>query len=435
MARGLAARGWTIEVIAAAPSAVTDAFTVHSVPPTTWPSTLYQRILGAARAIRGRSSSASAVEAPAGLAPTREQLRRRADTLPIWQRGQALPRRDLLTKSLDALISIVSSIDWAIRARRVGSVLLEAHQFDAIIVSTPPHTTQLVGRWLSRRHRVPYFADYRDPWATGVPELTGYDSPVTRIVGTRLERFTQRAASVVVHNNPKALERALQQRSLPQVERVSIANGYDAAPTTACPDGDRFRILFSGWIHSFMDPRVLLRAVSTLRTEEGLGADVLRLEFIGSPRDIEGMPLMDLVAAYGLADCTTSADRVSREDAMRAQEGAAVLVAFDCPHPLAVAMKFYDYLLMRGDLLLIAEVGSALDLAAQQVGWRAVAPSDERGVVEALRRALQRWRSREYPSAHDPQGVFQRDHRTEEFHQLLTRVADRNAPRATPMAS
>jgi hypothetical protein len=224
---------------------------------------------------------------------------------------------------------------------------------------------------------------------------------------------------VVVHNNGNALERAMVQPRLPRVRRVSIPNGYDGEPTVTRPDPTAFRILFSGWIHPFMDPRVLLRAVEALRLEDPEGTSSLRLEFIGSPTEIEDMPITELVQAYGLGDCTTFAARVSREEAMRAQEQAAVLVAFDCPHPLAVAMKFYDYLLMRGDLLLIAERDSALDRAAQQVGQRSVPPGDHAGLVTALRGALARWRAGEYPSTHDPDRIFHRSRRVAEFEALL----------------
>jgi glycosyltransferase involved in cell wall biosynthesis len=284
---------------------------------------------------------------------------------------------------------------------------------------------------IARTTGIPYIADYRDPWAIGVPELDGYDSPVSRLLGQWLERRTQAAAHTVIHNNVVALERALAQPTLPHKPRVCIANGYDGEPTRQGPDPATFRILFSGWIHAFMDPRVLLRAIESLRAEDPRGTAALRLEFIGAPSVIDDVPIEDVVRAYGLADCTTFAARVTREEAMRAQEQAAVLVAFDCPHPLAVAMKFYDYLLMRGDLLLIAEPSSALDRSAQQVGWRTIAPGDHEGLVAALRRALARWRAGNYPDTHDPGRLMHRGRRSAEVLALLETTCEPGAQVAT----
>jgi hypothetical protein len=352
--------------------------------------------------------------------------------MPIWTIGSRLPARTMLGKSYDAAIGYASTFDWALRAGRLGIDLVRRRGHRAVIVSTPPHTTQWAGRVIGRTTGVPYIADYRDPWAIGVPELDGYDSPVSRLFGQWLERRTQAAAHTVIHNNEVALERALAQPTLPRIPRVCIANGYDGEPTSQRPDPDAFRILFSGWIHAFMDPRVLLRAIEALRAEDPHGTASLRLEFIGAPTVIEDVPIEDVVRAYGLAECTTFAARVTRDEAMRAQERAAVLVAFDCPHPLAVAMKFYDYLLMRGDLLLIAEPDSALDRSARRVGWRSVAPGDHEGLVAALRRALARWRAGDYPDTHDPGRLLHRGRRSAEVLALLEPSCDPGARMALP---
>ncbi len=422
MVRDLVARGWEVEVITSSSEAASyREARVHVVPPATWPQRWADRLLAPLRALRGarRAEAGAGALKSAGIPPDPAMLRRRAEALPIWRIGQRLPAGVLAMKSYNALIGIAGALDWAHRSGDLGVALHRRTPFNAVIVSTPPHATQWAGHRITARTGLPYIADYRDPWATGVHELDGYDSPVSRVIGGYLERRVQSTSHVVVHNNGNSLERAMAQPRLPRVPRVSIPNGYDGEPTTARPDPTAFRILFSGWIHPFMDPRVLLRAVEALRQEDPAGTSSLRLEFIGSPTDIEEMPMTELVQAYGLGDCTTFAARVSREEAMRAQEQAAVLVAFDCPHPLAVAMKFYDYLLMRGDLLLIAERDSALDRAAQQLGQRAVPPGDHAGLVAALRGALARWHAGDYPSTHDPERVFHRSHRVAEFEALF----------------
>ena len=46
----------------------------------------------------------------------------------------------------------------------VEKLLREGATFDAVLTSSPPHSTQLIGLELQRRHGLCWLADLRDPW-------------------------------------------------------------------------------------------------------------------------------------------------------------------------------------------------------------------------------------------------------------------------------
>lgn len=420
MARDLVQRGWTIDVITAAPKPTPlRGVTTCEVPISTWPQRWSRGMMEPLRRLRRRAQPS---RIPDPVVPDDNELMRRIEALRPWRPGSGSTFRQNVAGTIDAAADLAASVAWSRRATRVGLELTTRHRYDAIVVSSPPHFTQLVGWQLSRRTGLPYVADYRDPWTIGVHEFAGDDPPLAEFVSAGIERLTQKRCCVAVYNTATAMERAQAQPLLPDVPRVAIPNGYDTPPGDALPDPERFRILYSGWIYHYMDPRVLLRAVRDLRQSDERARRHTLLELTGVPSEYQGIPLADMVRAYGLDDCTVISDRVSREEALRAQERAAVLVAFDYPHALAIVMKFYDYLRVRGELLLIGERGTALDAAARRIGTHTVPETDEAGILAVLQRGFTRWLKREYPAANDAAGVFHRSHRSAEFHELLVRL-------------
>jgi hypothetical protein len=421
--RGLAARGWDIDVITSDTSTMSDVANVrvHRVPPVRWPVQLASAVAAPLRALLRRPTAPDPSASPAmvPLAERRESLQAQAAALPVWRPGTRLATGVLLRRAYDDMLGLAADIHWARAAARLGTRLAQDRAHRLVLVSTPPHATQLAGRLISRRLGIPYVSDYRDPWSYGVPELDGYLPPLTRGLHHVLERRVQRATTLLIHNTAQASARAAAQPALPRIPRASVANGYDAAIEPTPPDPQLFRILVAGHIYPYMDPRTLMTAVRLLREHAGDLASRIRLEFLGSPATVAGMPLEDLVLGLGVDACTTITPRVSRENALLAQQRAAVLVAFDYPHPLAVPMRVYDYLRARGSLLVFTSADSALGTVARRIGSQPVPPGDVDATLRFLQAALERWQQQAYAAPNDARGEFARHHQTLRVERLL----------------
>src|SRR5947209_12884436 len=61
---------------------------------------------------------------------------------------------------------LVKEAVWFPRAARQCARLIRKHRPDALLTSSPPHSIHLLGLWLKRRYRLPWVADFRDPWVT-----------------------------------------------------------------------------------------------------------------------------------------------------------------------------------------------------------------------------------------------------------------------------
>lgn len=57
-----------------------------------------------------------------------------------------------------------SKIGWVSHAIRLGDKLCQRNKYDAIISSSPPISSHLIGRELNRKHGIPWLADFRDFW-------------------------------------------------------------------------------------------------------------------------------------------------------------------------------------------------------------------------------------------------------------------------------
>lgn len=411
----LAAEGWCLDVITAGTSESVPAggdpaqSRIHLFPVAV-PATLENTVaaLGQlARRVRRRLEG--------GVAPGGASSGAWVDSAPVSSSG-AYAR---LASVVHAVRITAPEWGWTRRAARLGCELARQARYRAVIVSSPPHLTQLAGRAVRGRCGVPYVADFRDPWVFGRPEMPN-PSLLTIPLGRVLERSTLRRAALILCNTDHA------QRSLatlyPELTGrvIAVPNGYDAdGQASAQPDPRCFRIVFTGFLYPFMDADCVLAAAGRLRRRAGLCAGQLAVEFMGCSEVHRGESLHALTEKHGLHDCFTSHRRGTRVEARRLQEAAAVLVAFDASTQLAMPTKFYDYAQMRGTMLLVGFPDGALAAASAALGIKVHAPDDDAGLDAAFDEALRRWRGAEFVAPLDREGLFDRRRQGKRVHELL----------------
>lgn len=432
MAEALAARGWKFDVLCLdrpeiAPLAgsiegpARHAIECFGVSPPSWPAMLVARLVGVVRALRPRRQAVSPL--PSAPTPAEDPAARPPmPPLVVWSPTRHDPPRLRLAKAMKGLEDSITDGVWAARAVAVARRLGRHRRYAAVLVSSPPQLSQLAGMRIGRMLRIPYIADYRDPWVLGLGPQRPHMNAVSRTLGHWLEPRTQRAAALVVHNTPRAMQVIERERPGLARRRAAVANGYDAMAPAGRPDPSCFRILYGGWIHPYMDVRPLLAACGRFRERHALGPDRFQLEFLGTGAEFGGAPLLQLAHAYGLGGCVVRTERVPRDEAVRRQERAAVLAAFDYPHGIAVVMKFYDYARLHGALLLIGDPQAALGEAAGRLGVAVHAPDDAIGLDAALDAAWRRWQAGDWTQSNDPAGLHARAPRVAEMAQLLDEV-------------
>jgi hypothetical protein len=415
----LEARGWRFDVItasAADPTERSPLRTVVEVPAPRFAQRVWEALRRRVPKQDGRSG-AVAVESTGGSpgAASIESAALSTSTASVGPRSL----RQVLGDALLGLTQLLEDRTWARRALDAARILALRQSYHAIVVSSPPHTSQLVGVALSSETGLPYVGDYRDPWSFALGKSGRHIDPISRLAGAVYEWRAQMAATVIVHNTPRAMRRVAAALGNIPGRRVSIANGYDEAGPVTDPDPTTLRIVYGGWIHPYMDIRPILAAVRRLRDRTGLDASQLRIEFLGSALGDGAARLLRLVESEGLTGHAELIPRLPREEAVRRQQRASVLVAVDYPHGNAVVMKFYDYLQMKGVPLLISARDSALTEAAASVGIVTVEAGDASGADALLDEAYRRWAGRLWTTINDPTGVHSRRARVAEVDALF----------------
>jgi hypothetical protein len=160
-------------------------------------------------------------------------------------------------------------IGWYFWAVPAGRRLLAADPASVVFSTSPYPTAHLIARKIAARARVPFVADFRDPWYEVPPEP---GTPrIVHAVAPILERAVVRSATHVVTSTAQLRDLLrLRYTQEPPDKFTEILNGYDEADFSALPAAepkrdDSMLIIHAGNINAdFRDPAPLFEAIGRL---------------------------------------------------------------------------------------------------------------------------------------------------------------------------
>jgi glycosyltransferase involved in cell wall biosynthesis len=321
---------------------------------------------------------------------------------------------------------------WLPRAWRACRGIVRRERPDLVLTSGPPHIVHLIGLWLRRTARLPWVADFRDPWISGVAK-----TPLR--LGQRWYRYWERQvmahADRVIGNAPNASRMFWETYPRCADKVITLTNGFDPRPTTEIPTrfGGVVRMLHAGEIYWGRDPLPLLDAMAALK-QAGPAAPV-RLEVVGTvhlpsgdlPTEIARRNLGADVSVTGQLPYQAAVDEMTRAD---------LLVLFDTPgRKIGVPAKLYEYLGAGRPVLALAEPDgdTAQVLKESGVCHRIAPPKDVPRIAQAMAELVREIAGGVVP-APDPERLrrFTRESIAEELAEVMEQVIaqDVTAPQA-----
>ena len=271
-------------------------------------------------------------------------------------------------------------VGWYPAAVLAGLRLLRHERFDVVYSSSHPLTAHLIARTLSRRGKLPWVAEFRDPWSDRLPA----DHPHRRRT-MRLEAAIGREATQVIVPTPTLAEMWGERWGR---EIALVPNGHDLdGPVRQRPE--RATLTHVGTYYPGKQSfRALWGALQELaRSGE---AELPRVRFVGElPEEIR-----QEVGAAGLATVVEATGFIPHADAMRSMASSTVLFAsgFAGSDPLSLGVipaKLFEYLATGLPILYLGNPeDDAAKLLREQPGCFVLEPDDVAGVVAALRVAL-----------------------------------------------
>jgi glycosyltransferase involved in cell wall biosynthesis len=270
--------------------------------------------------------------------------------------------------------------------------LIYQRHIDAVMTIGPPQSVHITGALLSRLTKVPWVADFRDPWSDD-PWSDNALSPlgVPREQCVRVARkfeawFMSQAA--LVTSTTQRLAHRLSSR-FPQVpdKFAAIHNGYDPEEFLgiATEKEKLFTISYLGSLYHHRDPEPFIHALSELINAGEIPRDGIVVRFVGQCDETKGVPLQTVAAKYGLSENIEILPWLPRQQALEIMARSHVLLLLAEDQPLQIPGKIYDYLGVGSDMLAVSGEGATADLLAETAAAVLVRPGDQEALKSAIK--------------------------------------------------
>lgn len=285
-----------------------------------------------------------------------------------------------------------SGASYAIRAVRSGGV-------DALFSTSPIPTAHLIALVTKRITKVPWVADFRDPWVeTEGPEARG---PLREAIELWLER------QVVVHADrvlvtTREFADYLIQRYGPTVSQKihAVYNGYDEDDfSRIVPKADEsgcFTLVHAGLLDAnYRNPEPILRGIRQCLDRGTVPEEKFRLRFIGAGDFAAGGALQEMIAKLHLDKVVSTVGRMPYGEALASVAGASALLLLQGGDDtrIAIPAKAFEYL-RTGRLILAATpaVSATAKLVSEFAGCFVAEPYEPGDIARQLSALFETWR-------------------------------------------
>lgn len=260
---------------------------------------------------------------------------------------------------------------WIPFALIKASRLVRDSNIDCVFTTGPPHSTHLVGAWLSSRHAIPWVADLRDPIHLG-------QSPWQIKQAERAERALMETASRVL-TTTRRLALVLEAAYPAQSHKVrTITNGFDPDDysDTPFPKNGKFVVSYLGSLYLNRDPEPLLRALSTHVGSGAISRAKVLVRFIGDCQNASGKSMSSLIRELGLDGLVQIEPWVSKREAFDTIQQSYVLLLLAENQALMIPAKVFDYIGSGRRILALTEDGATADLLRDVPSAEVVHPAN-----------------------------------------------------------
>jgi len=316
-----------------------------------------------------------------GIRPDEDDIRKQ-----VKERFGISSRKSLIDSILTVGGAIINYPDsekgWKPFAVSEGGRLLQEENVDAIMSSSTPVTSHLIARELKARYKIPWVADFRDPWSQN---HNYYYGPLRRVIDRRLELKTLAVADVMVTVSQPWAE---QLETLHKGKSIhTVTHGFDPEEVNDPPAKltAKFTITYTGTVYNKYDPSKLFVAIRDIISDGTLDPDEIEVRFYGTKtawldKEIEQYGLSSTVKQYGL---------VSRKVAFDKQRESQLLLILkweDSQERGSYSGKIFQYLGAKRPILATGGSEDVVSELLEETGAGVSAPTVEsvKGTLKEL---------------------------------------------------
>jgi len=289
-----------------------------------------------------------------------------------------------------------------------GMQIIKQQQIDILYTSAPPFTCHLIGYFLKKITKLPWVADFRDPWTQS------YFYPprpaISRWLEAKLEKKVVQTADRVISVNDGILADLKTYHHLDDLDKwIAIPNGFDSSDfeDVSPIQDDAFTIVYTGSLNEKMSPENFLTAMGQLCYEKMDFSKDVGLIFVGR----FAKNIAHLFDDIRLKEKIQLLSHLPHKESLKYVCGADLLLLLipdSKGNEVIMTTKIFEYIRSNRAILLLATKGEAARLI-QSLKWGFTVPaSDIEAIQNQLWQIYQVWKSGKLKSRaiKPPQYIF-----------------------------
>ena len=271
--------------------------------------------------------------------------------------------------------------------------IIKQEKISALFTTSPPHSIHLLGWLLETFTRIPWVADFRDPWMDHALDIDNNRfSPLDLKLYRFFERNVVEHAKAVVANT--ATNRTLMMNRYEHIAPhrfKAIYNGFDPEDFPGSNGQHRnhqkLELVYAGTLYDGMSER-FFKIVNELVRQDNTLATQLQIRLIGS---LENGIQRLLSRLPHLKPILRIENRVPKSKLYTELSKSDVLLYFTYPSRHAsgwVPSKLYDYLALQKPIFCIGENGEAADIIRKSRAGTLASPDAPEQIQQQIRQYI-----------------------------------------------
>ncbi len=340
------------------------------------------------------------------------------------------PAKTSFMRTVASLLATPDSrTGWIVPAVLKGLEIIRRRRPEVMYSTSPYASAHIIALILHRLTKVPWVADFRDPWC-GNP-FSQVRPPIVERWDAWLEKCVLRHVSRIVCATPTMADHFVAAHPAIRSKTSTILNGIDAEvtrhfrPRRLAPAG-HFVFLHCGQFYGPRSPSILFKAFRKIVAEFPTRAEKLHLALVGSP-NFQGQSLVELAAEAGLSERVIVCGEKTRDKALELSIGADALLLVGAAgrgSELQVPQKLFEYLALKRPILGLISAGNPAAAILKNFGFDGVLcePDDAAGVAQAMMQ-LSDPKRKPSPDAWSGVNRYDRSERVAELNQVFLSLA------------
>jgi glycosyltransferase involved in cell wall biosynthesis len=174
-------------------------------------------------------------------------------------------------------------IGWIPFARRAAKQIIRDHQINLIFITSPPHSSQMIGKYLHQKFKIPWVADFRDPWTDIQYYKMANRNYFARKLDSHFEKSVIESANHITSVSWGLIQGFAEKINNDPEKFTVLTNGYDPAdfPNQPVNGNKTFQILHTGNMNVTQNPAALWKGLALWLNKQPDYRSSVRVKFIG----------------------------------------------------------------------------------------------------------------------------------------------------------